>query len=200
MEGLSLASVHYNELHKYLDEPSFTRPSTLPSLSLQELISGLAKDERLQGVVTQDKDDRLESLFLQHQDLILDYWNAWQIVDATKQFEDLQQAAVALFATSRTNSFHLYTAQLLAASNSIRIIFPYIPAEYHVSLLRQWWLLAVAVCLLTGRPEPNSANIVKDTGGRGWKHVADKAINGPYLTDASYLKGMEIVVLQKSRH
>ncbi|OAQ95628.1 hypothetical protein LLEC1_04065 [Akanthomyces lecanii] len=193
MEGLSLASIHYNELHKYLDDPSFTKPSTLPSLSLQELISRLAKDERFAGVVTQDKHERLESLFLQHEDLILDYWNAWQIIDATEQFHDVQEAAVALFATSRSRSFHLYAAQLLTASNSIRILLPNIPAEYHVSLLRQWWLLAIAVCLVTGRPQPNSANLVKDAGGRGWKHVIDKAVNGPFLADASYLKAVRAI-------
>ncbi|KAM3486654.1 hypothetical protein MY3957_009724 [Beauveria namnaoensis] len=188
MEALSLTCIHYNELHKYLDEPSYTKPSTLSSSSLSQLISRLANGGRSQVTVTADKHDSLESLFSQHQELILDYWNAWHIVDATKQFEELQQIAVALFASSGLKSFSFLAAQLLSASNSIRILLPYIPAEYHVSLLRQWWLLAIAVCLLTGRPEPNSANIQKDASGRTWKHVIDKAINGPYLADASYMK------------
>ncbi len=197
MEGLTLASIHYNELHKYLDEPSYTKPSTLPSLSLQELISRLAKDERLQGVG--NKYDRLESLFSQHEAFILDYWNAWQIVDATKQFQDLQQTAVALFASSGAKTFNLFAAQLLTASNSIRILLPYIPAEYHVSLLRQWWLLAIAVCLLTGRPEPNRTHLARDTGGRGWKHVVHTAISGPFLADVNYVKGTTTLDLRKRK-
>ncbi|KAM3527601.1 hypothetical protein MY4038_006261 [Beauveria bassiana] len=193
MEALSLTCIHYNELHKYLDEPSYTKPSTLPCSSLSQLISRLAKGGSSPVTVTADKHDSLESLFSQHQELILDYWNAWHIVDATKQFEELQQIAVALFASSGLKSFSFLAAQILSASNSIRILLPYIPAEYHVSLLRQWWLLAIAVCLLTGRPEPNSANVQKDASGRTWKHVIDKAINGPYLADASYMKAVRAI-------
>ncbi|PMB64187.1 hypothetical protein BM221_009981 [Beauveria bassiana] len=193
MEALSLTCIHYNELHKYLDEPSYTKPSTLPCSSLSQLISRLAKGGSSQVTVTADKHGSLELLFSQHQELILDYWNAWHIVDATKQFEELQQIAVALFASSGLKSFSFLAAQILSASNSIRILLPYIPAEYHVSLLRQWWLLAIAVCLLTGRPEPNSANIQKDASGRTWKHVIDKAINGPYLADASYMKAVRAI-------
>ncbi|KAJ3492912.1 hypothetical protein NLG97_g5065 [Lecanicillium saksenae] len=190
MEGLSLTCIHYNDLHKYLDEPSYTKPSTLPSSSLPELISTLAEDERLQRVVTRDKHDSLEELFATHEALILDYWNAWHITDATKQFQDLQQTAVALLASSSADSYSFLVAQLLSASNSIRILLPYVPAEYHPSLLRQWWLLTIAVCLLSGRPQPNAANVIEDVGGRGWKHVIDAAINGPYLADASYIKAI----------
>ncbi|OAA73825.1 cell cycle checkpoint protein RAD17 [Cordyceps fumosorosea ARSEF 2679] len=103
MEALSLTCIHYNELHKYLDDPKYTKRSALPALSLQELISRLAQDESLQGTAAQERHDSLETLFSQHEDLILEYWNAWQIVDAAKQFQDLQQTAVALFTSSTSN-------------------------------------------------------------------------------------------------
>lgn len=189
MEGLSLTCIQYSSLHKYLNNPSYTKPSSHPASSLQDIIALLSRDERLTNSAA--KYDSLESLFSQHEDIIMEYWNAWQITDATKQFKELQQTAVALLVSTNGGSFDCYMSQLLAASLAIRVLVPFTPAEYHVSLLRQWWLLAIAVCFIAGRSTPDSAAIVQATEGRSWKHVVDKALNGPFVADPHYVKGMK---------
>lgn len=189
MEGLSLACIQHNSLHKYLDDPSYIKPADSPS-ALMDLIARLAKDPRGRSTQNPPGSESLEGILDKHENLILEYWNSWPITDATKQFEESQRAAVTLFVSSQPKQLNTFTARLLSSNHAIRVLLPYIPAAYHASLLRQWWLLAIIVCLLTGQPEPNPANIVKDADGRTWKHVVDKALNSAHLKDPHYVKGM----------
>lgn len=190
MEGLSLSCIHYNALHKYLDDPSYTRETSIQSESLEALIRRLARDERLDGILNRRDYDTVEGIFEKYEDVILEYWNAWKISDATEQMRDLQQTAVKLVATKDEHAYSIYWGKLLSASHSIRVLLPLIPAKFHVSLLRQWWLWALAACFLTARPKPDLVNIRYGSADGTWKFVIDKAINGEYLADACYIKGM----------
>lgn len=189
MEGLSLTCIQYSALHKYLDDPSYIKPATSPS-ALVDLIAKLAKDPRGKSTQHPLDSESIEGILDKHENLILEYWNSWPITDATRQFEESQRAAVALFVSSQPKQLNTFAARLLSSNHAIRVLLPYIPAAYHASLLRQWWLLAIVVCLLIGQPELNPANIVKDADGRTWKHIVDKALNSAHLTDPHYVKGM----------
>lgn len=57
-----------------------------------------------------------------------------------------------------------------------------------MSLVRQWWLLTIAVYVAQLRPSISKDVEVRPT--KQWKYVEDRAVNGPWATDAHYVKGM----------
>ncbi|KAL8880929.1 MAG: hypothetical protein Q9192_007915, partial [Flavoplaca navasiana] len=96
MEALGMAATSYNHLHKYLDDPSYTKPTSNPSKSPLELLCRLQKDSRFDNVVSDAGPENLMPLFKNHESLMLEYWNAWQITDPTNDFRASQMAAAAL--------------------------------------------------------------------------------------------------------
>lgn len=192
MEALTLTCVQYDFFHKYLDKESYTRPSKLKSDSPLNLLIRMSEDERFDKIKNPSLDS-LEPFFGEHEDLIMEYWNAWEIDDAREQFQLSQEAAVALFQTVRsgTHSYNFFIVHLLTTSHAIRIILPFFPAEHHVPLVRAWWLLAIAVFIVKGRPRPDLNNVDSDLEGNTWKHVEYQALNSQYAKDAHYVKGKQ---------
>ena len=198
MEGLGMAAVQYNFFHKYLDDPSYSKPSSLSSSSPIELLSQLSKDNRFGP--SPDLDG-LETYFGDHESLIMEYWNGWKIDNPTKQFELSQEAAVALLvATVRpgTHAFNFLLVHLLTSSHAVRILLPFFPEQHHVTLVREWWLLALAVFIVKGRPLPDPDNVEKDLKQKHWHYVEDKALNSPWSMDAHYVKGN--MIFQPQQH
>ena len=190
MEALSLACIQHNVLHRYIQDPAYTKPSPLATTSLQDLIGKLSQDDRLSSAASFSY-NQLEALFEKHEDVILDYWNAWDIQNATKQFEQSQEAAVAmLVATAKPGSYNFFLAHVLTTNHAVRTLLPHVPDKFHITLLRQWWLLALVVYILTGRPALDQANVTSQVDGREWTFVADKALNSQWRNDSHYVKGM----------
>ncbi|KAI5466344.1 hypothetical protein BGZ63DRAFT_348637 [Mariannaea sp. PMI_226] len=192
MEALALASVQYNFMHKYLDDKSYTRPAPFTSGSPLQLLIKLSTDDRFKSLKNPSLGD-LEDIFTSYEGPILEYWNAWVIDDPLKQFELSQEAAVALLvATVRpgTHAFNFFLVHLLTTSHAVRILLPFFPDKYHMSLVRQWWLLVLAVFIIQGRPQPDPDNVDKDLKGKTWKYVEDKALNSAWSTDAHYVKAI----------
>ena len=195
MEALGLAATQYNFLHKYLDDPSYTRPPTFSSTSPLELIDKLAADDRFDGLFSKPGFANIEPLFDKHESLILEYWNAWDLAssdDPTKLFRESQEAAVALLvATVRpgTHAFNFFVVHVLTTSHAVRILLPLLPAKFHVGLVRQWWLLALAVYIAELRPKIDPDYVPGDLKGKGWKHVEHQALNSEWRADAHYVKG-----------
>jgi hypothetical protein len=120
----------------------------------------------------------------------LEHWNAWIISDPNKQFADSQEAAVALLVRTvkpGTHGYDFFLVHLLTSSHAVRIILPLIPKKFHISLVRAWWLLTIAIYVSQLRPKINDDIEVKPA--KGWKYVEDKAVNGAWATDAHYVKG-----------
>jgi hypothetical protein len=88
--------------------------------------------------------------------------------------------------------YDFFIVHVLTSSHAIRILLPLLPAKFHVSLLRQWWLFALAVYIAQMRPEIDMGKAMGNDGSekKGWKYVVDKALNGPHSTDAHHVKGM----------
>jgi hypothetical protein len=189
MEGLGMAAVQYNFLHKYLDDASYSKPSSLSSASPLELLQKLSLDKRLSKAPDLDG---LEIYLDKHESVVTEYWNGWTIDDPVKQFELSQEAAVALLvATVRpgTHAFNFLIVHLLTSSHAVRILLPFIPAKYHITLVREWWLLVIAIYLIKDRPMPDPDNVVKDLKGKHWHYVESKALDSPWSKDAHYVKG-----------
>ena len=207
IEALALAAVQYNTLHKYTDDASYTRPAapTLRSGSPLALLARMAADERLRGLFPSPGYANLAPLFAEHEDLVLEYWNAWDLFgtdgdgdgDPTARFAEAQQAAVALLAATAapgTGAHSFYAVHVLTTSHAVRAVLGGAPARFHAGLVRQWWLLAVAVYAALLCPpivsEADDERGDKD-GKKSWDHVVDRALNGPHATDAHYVKGKE---------
>ncbi|KAL2756788.1 hypothetical protein ACRALDRAFT_1062458 [Sodiomyces alcalophilus JCM 7366] len=193
MEALGLASVQYNYLHKYLDDESYTRPPSFVSDSPLELLNKVASDKRFDGLFKKPEFENIDKLFEKHEDLVLEYWNAWDLSDPVKQFEKSQEAAVALLVatvTPGTHAYNFFIVHILTTSHAVRILLPVIPAKFQMSLVRGWWLLALAVYISQLRPKIDPDNVESDLKGRRWTHVEYEALNSPYATDSHYVKAI----------
>ncbi|KAI0394759.1 hypothetical protein F5Y17DRAFT_426731 [Xylariaceae sp. FL0594] len=194
MEALAMATTQHSFLHKYLDDPFYTRPSPFKSSNPYELLERMANDERVTGLFESPGYKNLRVLFEDHEDIVLEYWNAWSLDDPKKQFQESQEAAVSLLVNTvppGTHSYNFYVVHVLTTSHAVRILLPMIPAKFHVSLVRQWWLFAIAVYAIVQCPkiDPDYTR-PSDVAGKQWNYVLDKTLNGPYSEDAHFLKAV----------
>lgn len=196
MEALGLAATQYNFLHKYIDDRSYTRKAPFSSSSPLELLNKLASDSRFDGLFKSPGFSNIEPLFQKHESLILEYWNAWDIASSSTNpvelFRESQEAAAAmLVATVRpgTHAYNFFVVHVLTTSHAVRILLPLLPVKFHVSLARQWWLLALAVYIAELRPKIDPDYVPGDLKGKGWKHVEGRALNSEWSTDAHFVKG-----------
>lgn len=194
IEALGLVSTNYNYLHKYLDDPSYTKPSANPTSSPLEILQRIYKDKQLDGAVTEKDSNDTEALVLDHEAIILEYWNSWQLSDPKKQFEESQYAAAALLVGNPetcSQKYDFFLVHILTTSHAVRILLPFIPPKLHVSMVRQWWLLTVVVYISQLRPEISLDHINSyDLQGKSWDWVDKIAVNGKYNMDAHYVKGL----------
>lgn len=196
MEALSLIASSYNYLHKYFDDESYTKPSPIPSSSPLELLERLANDDRFDGFLSERAGDDSETLYekVKFEPLIMEYWNAWMIDDPKKNFEESQKAAVMLLvATIKDDKKELYDfflLHLLTTSHALRILLPLVPGQFHINLVRQWWLLTLTTYVGQLRPKFDEKLIEGvEIEDKKWNYVTDKATKGPYATDEHYVKG-----------
>ena len=193
MEALGLAATQYNFLHKYTDDPAYTRPSPIAPASPAELLDKLSADKRFDGLFSKPGFENIQPAFNKHEDLILEYWNAWRPEgDPVREFERSQEAAVALLVATvppGAHSYNFFFVHALTTSHAVRVLLPFIPAPFHVGVVRQWWLLVLAVYIAELRPRIDPDFVPGDLGGKGWAYVEDKALNSPWAVGAHYVKG-----------
>ncbi|KAL8860124.1 MAG: hypothetical protein Q9178_003388 [Gyalolechia marmorata] len=194
MEALAMAACSYNHLHKYLDDPSYTKPSSKPSKSPLEILCRVQKDNRFEGVFSNPSAENLALLFQNHEDLMLEYWNSWHIENPTEDFKASQMAAAALLVASRKPDgapYDFFLVHVLTTSHAVRILLPLLPAKYHVPLVRQWWLLTLSVYIAQLRPEIMLSSVTDyDLQARDWNWVNKQAIESKHALDAHYVKGL----------
>ncbi|KAK8035903.1 hypothetical protein PG991_001976 [Apiospora marii] len=159
----------------------------------RELLEKMRNDKRLDDLFEKPGEHNFDDLFSKHEDLFLEYWNAWTFEDPIKQFEESQEAAVAFLVGSvppGAHSYNFFICHILTTSHAVRILLPVVPKKFHMSLVRQWWLLTVALYMVLNRPKIDFENYVRpgDLKGKQWNYVVDKALNGPYCTDAHVVK------------
>ncbi|EQL03853.1 cell cycle checkpoint protein RAD17 [Ophiocordyceps sinensis CO18] len=192
MEALGLACVEYDFLHKYTDDASYTKPSPLASGSPLDLLTKISEDERFNSLPKNIDVGQLEALFEEHEDLIMEYWNAWELDDLSEQFQQSQETAVSLAVALVGPDIHTYDfllVHLLTISHAARILLPFFPPQYQNTIVRQWWLIAIIVFIIKGRPRPNSDNVQKEIGDKDWKYVESQALTSRWSKDAHYIKG-----------
>jgi hypothetical protein len=193
MEALGLAATQYNFLHKYLDDPGYSKLVSYKSASILELLGSLRDDDRFDNLFDGPGFENIDRLFDKHESLVLEYWNAWTIDEPARQFEHSQEVAVALLVATvppGTHAYNFFIVHLLTTSHAVRILLPFLPARFHVSLVREWWLLTLAVYIAFQRPKIDPDYV--DRSGpinKNWAYVENKGLTSAWSTDAHYVKG-----------
>jgi len=155
-----------------------------------EVVLGRARaDQRLERYEGRSVEQLLQDA--EARKLVLDYGKSWSIGDLKKAFEDGQRAATErLFASA---GFEVSSSQVLSASHAVRVLLPIIPVDWHIRLLRQWWLLFLSTYIVLGRPEFDSKRITNFAlNGRDWRSVTDRALRSKWSTDAQFVKSESI--------
>lgn len=190
IEALAMAASSQNYLYKYINDPKYTQASTYSTTSPLEILHKIHADTRFDGLV-KHKAGPLEPLFRDHENLLLEHWNAWTITHPNKQFEDSQEAALALLTRTvepGTHAYDFFIVHILTTSHAVRVLLPLVPKSFHISLVRQWWLLTIAVYVKQLRPKINDD--MEEKPAKQWNYVEKMAVDGPWATDAHYVKGM----------
>ena len=194
IEALALGTCFYSDLHKYLDDPKYTKPSSRSSNSILDILANVKRDTRFDGLYDHRSGD-ISKVLEEQEAAFLEYWNQWELPNPMEQFEQSQQAAVAILmatAPPEKTKFDFFLVHLLTSSHAVRILLPLIPGKFHVSLVRQWWFFTLAVYIAQMRPEIDLDRInYFDLSGRKWKFVNDKALNSKHSVDAHFVKGKQ---------
>lgn len=196
MEALTLVSVCYSPMHKYIDDPSYSHsPPAYTTTSPLESLTRVAADSRFDNLNPNTfshlfSDPVLESAVLSH-------WNAWQLTDPKSAFEQSQKLAVGILIASRIKpglQYDFFLLHLLTSSHALRILLPLFPGRYHISLLKQWWLITLGYYIQQHRQVIDFDEVLEyDTKGRGWDWVQKRALGeegSKHGTDAHYVKGL----------
>ncbi|CAK7198655.1 hypothetical protein SEUCBS139899_001319 [Sporothrix eucalyptigena] len=209
MEALGMSAVTYNpafEKKFALDESSFDVQVSdkLQGLSLQALVDRVAQDRRFTAVAPGSMS--AESVLLappspKVEEAILEYWHAWDVSggsdkDLTPRVREAQDVAIAMLIASvkpGTHSYNFFVCHVLTTSHAVRVLLPEIPAAMHASILRQWWLLTLAIYVSVGRPAVDPDNVPTDRKGKGWTYVEQQAVSSRWSTDAHYIKTIRAI-------
>lgn len=192
-EALSMSAISYSPLHAYLEDDVYIRPSSYSTQKPLEILHRIHQDPRLDGAVSDTGGDIVE-LIKQNEAIILEHWNAWDIEDPREQFRASQEAAVSLSAHSvpqtatEKHSYDFFLVHLLTTSHAARVMLPLIPRRFHISLLRQWFLFAIAVYIGQQRPKLHELGLGRPE--KDWAYVRDRSINGPWAMDSHYVKAL----------
>lgn len=195
MEALGLTATCYNDIHKYLDDPTYSQTeASYHSNSPLEILAKVRADKRFNGLFGTPGGDNLETLFKTREAALLNHWNAWKIKDPVKEFRESQELATALFVAThddKTEKYDFFIVHVLTTSHAVRVLLPLIPAEFQIPLVRQWWLMTLAIYIAQLRPEIKFDRIRKiELNGRDWKWAAKMAVKGKAATDAHYVKAI----------
>lgn len=198
VEALGMVCTMHDNQHKYIDDPSYTRPASYTTTSVFEILRRVSQDQRLDGIFQQSSDDNMRVLLAKHEDVVLDHWNAWEVDDAKAQFEEMQKAATAVLVATTTNQaskFDFFLCHVLTTSHAVRIMLPIVPAKFQVPLVRQWLFFALTAYISQMRPVIDRGVIDNVTlSGKGWKDVVDKALNSEHAQDSHFVKGSSCVI------
>ena len=194
MEALGLAATCYNFMHKYIDNPKYSKPTNRKSNSPLEILELVSKDSHFDGIFDGPGSDDMETLFKEREEVVLDYWNSWDIPEPKKQFEDSQFAAACLLSATvnpKDPDYDFFLVHTLTSSHAVRIILPFISSEHHLSLVRQWWLFTLAAYITQLRPRIDPGSVSNyDLEGRDWVWVKKAAVESKWSTDAHFVKAL----------
>lgn len=204
MEALGLAATCYDPSLAALLEENPPSTSLQPSSNLFEIFNKVRTDSRLDPYFPKIGDNNLSRLLSEPQllEILQEHFNAWQIPEPKSAFEQSQRLAVALLIStsplSPTNGhgYDFFLLHVLTTSHACRILIPFLPAEYHVTLLREWFLITLALYIAQLRPNLDTAMEAiegYDTEKKTWDDCRKLALKGEHRFDEHYVKGIRAI-------
>ncbi|DAA77737.1 TPA_exp: Uncharacterized protein A8136_6283 [Trichophyton benhamiae CBS 112371] len=195
MESLAMVSCCYDDVHKLFDEPSDLQKSMAPKYTTSspfEVLNKIHRDKQFDGIFRSPGANNVEVLLKTHQELILEHWMAWVPQDAnlTEQLHAMQRLATTLMATRHNGKQHdFFFDHLLTTTHALRVIIPLVPKKFHGPLLRQWFLLAVAIYIAQLRPKIDAKDIeCYSIDGKDWAWVDKQALTQEMAISPHYIK------------
>ncbi|KIV92275.1 hypothetical protein PV10_06730 [Exophiala mesophila] len=208
MEALGLVATCYDpKLAKILEtkipqnsQQQIIKSHVKPTTDLFSILLKVHDDTRFDGMFDQPGGENLSHLLGDESlvSILVEYWSSWQIKDPTKDFAQSQNLAIALLIASASSvgghGFDFFLVHLLTTSHAVRILIPVIEPQYHVLLVREWFLITLAIYIAQSRPEIKTSNITEyDVKGRDWEFVTTTAIQGPHKFDAHFVKACRAI-------
>ena len=204
MEALGLVATCYDPKLAALLEANITSTSngsehTQPTEDIFQVFAQTKADKRFDTDFSKLGDNNLSRL-LSDKNLILmmlEHFNSWKIVDPKHAFEQSQRFATALLISTSPNApisghgYDFFLLHILTTSHAIRIIIPFIQAEYHITLLKEWFLITLSLYIAQLRPTVTAQQVKDfDLNGRKWDDAVKLALESEHKYDEHYVKGV----------
>ena len=195
MDALGLAAVCYDKIHTYIDDPVPSQiEASYHTSSIFEILEKVRSDQKLNDLFATPGNHNIEKLFECREAVLLDHWNAWKIENPLEQFRESQEFAAGLLVATHedaTEPHDFFFVHVLTTSHAVRVLLPLIPAKFQIPLVRQWWLITLAIYIAQLRPEVPLERVHNyELQGRGWEWVAKQAVKGTHSVDSHYVKAL----------
>lgn len=207
MEALGLVATCYDPKLAALLEAnpastsnaSASNPATYSTSNLFEVFAHAQSDKRLDSHFTKLGDDNLSRLLSDSSltSILVEHFNEWEITDPRLAFEQSQRLATALLISTSPvkpiygHGYDFFLLHVLTTSHAVRIIIPFLPAEHHIVLLREWLLITLALYIAQLRPTVSAQSIKEyDLNGKTWDDTFQLALEGEHKFDEHYVKGI----------
>lgn len=212
MEALGLAATCYDpKLAALLEANTATtsrnktaNPLTYSTSNPFEVLARVQADTRISQAFPKLDNNNLSRLLSEPDltSLLVEHFNAWKITDPKLQFSQTQRLATSLLmSTAPTkptlgHGYDFFLLHILTTSHACRIIIPHLHAEHHLPLLREWFLITLALYITQLRPTVASypdAIAHFDLDGQSWPDAIHLALRGPHRFDEHYVKGIRAI-------
>lgn len=203
MEALGLAATCYDgKLASLLESglgsshtSTTANPVVYSTNNLFEVFARVNGDKRLDSAFEHYGGDNLSHLLADPvlTSILLEHWHAWKITDPTADFAQSQALAAALLISSGSSvgghGYDFFLVHLLTTSHAVRILIPFLDAQHHLPLVREWLLITLAIYIAQLRPPIKREYITDfDLQGRDWSFVVHTALEGKHKLDAHFVK------------
>lgn len=190
-QALSQGCTEYNPLHHLLDRPP-PDTATYKTTSLSAVFENVRIDARLNRLFSEPGIANLEVLQKpQHLTIVLEHWNAWEVKDPMRCFEECCDLSVLLALSNGNphNSFDFYDAHIMTVAHALRVLWHYLPPQLRVSVLRQYALFAIMTYICQQCPGFALETFEAVTlDGRDWEWVVDTALSHKWALDVHFFK------------
>ncbi|PYH50237.1 questin oxidase family protein [Aspergillus niger CBS 101883] len=137
---------------------------------LAVVFESVRQDPRLDGLFREPGINNID-LLSQEQNLavVLEKWNAWEVINPLAQLEESCDLAV-LLALSNGNprdSFDFFNVHIMTVAYALRVLWHYFPTSRRVSILEQYALFGIMTYICQLRPQMvRTPKVFEETFGR----------------------------------
>lgn len=206
MEALGLAATCYDPKLASLVNQSHPDPKP-PTDDLFEVFTRVHNDPTFKNLFTRPGNSNLDHILSTPALLsaVMSHYASWNPTNATPQFSQSQHFAAALLVSTSPrlggHGYDFFLVHLLTTSHAVRILLPFVPPQYHITLVKEWFLITLLIYIsqlcpavpaptTSSKPDKNSHPIEQyDLQSCDWSFVTDAALHGKHATDAHFIKG-----------